>query len=118
MKLRAAIAVAITASFTLATYAVAEVKLADAARSPRDAKAVPLRVQVGQLIATGFPGTTAPAWLRQRLDKGELSGVVLFGANVRTRQQVHALDEQLQRAAHNDALIALDQEGGEVRRFS
>ncbi|MEA2495280.1 MAG: beta-N-acetylhexosaminidase [Thermoleophilaceae bacterium] len=80
--------------------------------------AVPLRVQVGQLIATGFPGTSAPAWLRDRLAKRELGGVILFGYNVRSREQVRALDAQLQKAARGDALIALDQEGGQVRRFT
>jgi beta-N-acetylhexosaminidase len=78
---------------------------------------VPLRVQVGQLIATGFQGTSAPSWLRARLSKRELGGVVLFGYNVASQEQVRALDAQIQRAAHGDALISLDQEGGQVRRF-
>src|SRR4051794_36884858 len=78
---------------------------------------VPLRIQVGQLIATGFQGTSAPAWMRDRLAKRELGGVVLFGYNVRAKGQVRALDAQIQNAAHRDALIALDQEGGQVRRF-
>jgi beta-N-acetylhexosaminidase len=77
----------------------------------------PLRVQVGQLIATGFPGTSAPAWMRARLAKRELGGVILFGYNVASRTQVRALDAQIQNAAHGEALIALDQEGGQVRRL-
>jgi beta-N-acetylhexosaminidase len=76
-----------------------------------------LRVQVGQLIATGFPGTAAPSWMRARLAKRELGGVILFGYNVRSRSQVRALDASIQKAAHGDALIALDQEGGQVRRL-
>lgn len=78
---------------------------------------MPLRVQVGQLIATGFQGTSAPGWLRARLAKRELGGVILFGYNVASRTQVHALDAQIQGAAHGDALIGLDQEGGQVRRL-
>src|SRR5213595_3726580 len=77
--------------------------------------AAPLRVQVGQLIATGFPGTSAPAWMRARLARRELGGVILFGYNVASRPQVRALDASIQRAGHGDALIALDQEGGQVR---
>jgi beta-N-acetylhexosaminidase len=77
----------------------------------------PLRVQVGQLIATGFHGTSAPEWIRARLAKRELAGVILFGYNVTSRAQVMSMDAQIQRAAHGDALIALDQEGGQVRRF-
>src|SRR3954449_10961614 len=88
-----------------------------AASGARSAPAVPLRIQVGQLIATGFPGTSAPAWVRDRLAKRELGGVVLFGYNVASRAQVSALDKQVQRAARGDALVALDQEGGQVRRF-
>lgn len=79
--------------------------------------ATPLRVQVGQLITTGLPGTSAPAWMRARLAKRELGGVVLFGYNVRSRAQVRALDASIQKAARGDALIALDQEGGRVRRL-
>jgi beta-N-acetylhexosaminidase len=78
---------------------------------------VSLRVQVGQLITTGFAGTTAPAWIRARLAKRELGGVILFGHNVVARAQVHSLDAAIQRAARGDALIATDQEGGQVRRL-
>jgi beta-N-acetylhexosaminidase len=81
------------------------------------AAAPPLRVQVGQLIATGFPGTAAPSWLSSRLARRELGGVILFGYNVASRTQARALDAAIQRAAHGDALIALDQEGGQVRRL-
>lgn len=91
---------------------------ASTAAAPAASAALPsLRVQVGQLIATGFPGTTAPAWLRQSLARRELGGVILFGYNVASRAQASALDGQIQRAARGDALIALDQEGGQVRRF-
>jgi beta-N-acetylhexosaminidase len=90
---------------------------ADTAGRARASADPPLRVQVGQLIVTGFPGTTAPAWLRGRLDKRELGGVILFGYNVASRSQVRSLDAQIQNAAHDDALIALDQEGGQVRRL-
>jgi beta-N-acetylhexosaminidase len=64
-----------------------------------------------------LPGTTAPAWLRRRLYKHELGGVILFGYNVASRSQVRSLDARIQNAAHDDALIALDQEGGQVRRL-
>jgi beta-N-acetylhexosaminidase len=94
-------------------------RIADAASSRLTyaRAAVPLRAQVGQLIATGFPGTSAPPWLRSRLAKRELGGVILFGYNVTSRTQVRALDAQIETAAHGDALIALDQEGGQVRRL-
>ena len=90
-----------------------EVRPSKAARP----SAVPLAQQVGTLIVTGFPGTSAPAWLQRRLARHELGGVVLFGYNVASKAQVRALDAQLQRKAHGRALIALDQEGGQVRRL-
>jgi beta-N-acetylhexosaminidase len=80
-------------------------------------RATPLRIQVGQLIVSGFPGPTAPSWVRSRLAKEELGGVILFGYNVASRTQVRVLDAQLQRAGHGRALIATDQEGGQVRRL-
>ena len=90
--------------------------LSPAATAPLAAD-VPLSQQVGALIVTGFPGTTAPSSLIQRLARRELGGVVLFGYNVRSQSQVKQLDSQIQRAAHGQALIALDQEGGQVRRL-
>ena len=81
------------------------------------AATTPLRIQVGQLIATGFPGTSVPPWMRARLASHKLGGVILFGYNVISRAQVTALDAQIQRASSGQALIALDQEGGQVRRF-
>jgi beta-N-acetylhexosaminidase len=86
----------------------------DRVRAPAPA---PLAQQVGRLILSGFPGTSAPAWLEQRLARGQLAGVVLFGYNVASPSQVRALDARLQRKAHGKALIALDQEGGQVRRL-
>jgi beta-N-acetylhexosaminidase len=113
-----ALAVATLACAIAASWADGETSLR--AQTPPASRAVstPLRIQVGQLIATGFQGTAAPAWLRARLAKRELGGVVLFGYNVASKSQVRALDAQIQRAAHGDALISLDQEGGQVRRFT
>src|SRR4051794_27416882 len=88
-----------------------------AAGASRAAAATPLRIQVGQLITTGFSGTSVPAWVRTRLAARELGGVILFGYNVASRSQVRSLDAQIQSAAHDYALIATDQEGGQVRRL-
>jgi beta-N-acetylhexosaminidase len=81
------------------------------------AATVPLEQQVGALIVTGFSGTAAPAWLRERLAQGRLGGVVLFGRNVVSPAQVRALDGSIRQASHGAALVALDQEGGQVRRL-
>src|SRR5438477_10860190 len=78
---------------------------------------VPLDQEVGQLVMTGFPGTAPPAWLERRLAARELGGVILFGYNVVSKAQVRALDARLRKDGHGAVLIALDQEGGQVRRL-
>jgi beta-N-acetylhexosaminidase len=78
---------------------------------------VPLDQKVGRLIVAGFPGTSAPPSVERRLAARRLGGVILFGYNVASRRQVRALTARLQRKAHGRALVALDQEGGQVRRL-
>lgn len=77
---------------------------------------------LGQRIMAGFPGTTAPTWLLRRIERGEIGSVILFSSNIGTAAEVKALTGSLQAAArsgHNaPLLIAVDQEGGEVKRLS
>ena len=51
----------------------------------------------------------------RRLRAGETAGVVLFGPNVLTSTQTRKLNAAVQRAAGGDAIVATDQEGGEIR---
>ena len=71
----------------------------------------PLRV-----LLPGFRGTTLPPWLRARLESG-LAGVCLFGDNLVDDDQAAALTAQI-RAANPDAVIAVDEEGGDVTRLA
>ena len=66
-------------------------------------------------VLPGFPGPVAPDWVRRRLSEG-LGGVVLFGWNVESREQLAALTASL-RAENDDVLIAIDEEGGDVTRL-
>jgi len=75
-----------------------------------------LRQQAGQLVVTGFTGTTAPRWLTDALRRRQVGGVILFGHNVRSPAQVRALTAALRRADPG-VLVAIDQEGGVVRRL-
>lgn len=68
------------------------------------------------LLLVGFTGTTLTAELRALLDQGVL-GVILFGRNVEHPHQVAQLVSDLKRAAGRPLLIAVDQEGGAVRRL-
>jgi beta-N-acetylhexosaminidase len=76
---------------------------------------------LGQRIMVGFPGTSAPRWLLRRIGRGEIGAVVLFSGNIGTRTQLTALTSSLQTAARHGGnppvLIAVDQEGGEVKRL-
>ncbi|MFD7510360.1 glycoside hydrolase family 3 protein [Streptomyces sp. NPDC059853] len=63
-----------------------------------------------------FAGTTeAPAWLLRQLENG-MTGVGLFGRNVRSTHQLAALTAQL-RAANPEVLVATDEEAGDVTRL-
>ncbi|HEY6379031.1 MAG TPA: glycoside hydrolase family 3 N-terminal domain-containing protein [Candidatus Dormibacteraeota bacterium] len=62
-----------------------------------------------------FRGPQPPPWLLDLVDAG-LGGVVLFGSNVETPDQLLALTSELR--SHRRALpIALDEEGGDVTRL-
>jgi beta-N-acetylhexosaminidase len=82
-------------------------------RSP--APVLPLERAVGELLVMAFPETSPPDYIRRRLRNGEGTGVILFGANVVDPAQLRRLTRSIQRAAGGDALIATDQEGGEIR---
>jgi beta-N-acetylhexosaminidase len=79
------------------------------------APALPLEQQVGQLLVMSFDGTRAPSYIRRRLRNGEGAGVILFGPNVAGAASLRRLTRSIQRAGGGQALIAVDQEGGEIR---
>ena len=56
--------------------------------------------------------------MERRLRARETAGVVLFGPNVVTAAQTKRLTAAVQRAAGGDALVATDQEGGDIRTLS
>jgi beta-N-acetylhexosaminidase len=73
-----------------------------------------LRRQVGQLIVLRFVGTTPPGYVRAALHEQRAAGVILFRDNVTAPEQLRALTARLRRAG-GDPVIAVDQEGGEIR---
>jgi beta-N-acetylhexosaminidase len=73
-----------------------------------------LQQQVGQLIVLRFAGTTAPGYVRDALHERRAAGVILFRDNVTAPEQLQALAAQLRRAGGRP-VVAVDQEGGEVR---
>jgi beta-N-acetylhexosaminidase len=79
----------------------------------------------GQLLMVGFQGTSlrgaSGVRLREVLAKGEAGGVILFERNITSPPQLKALTAALRDAATSaeqpPPLIAVDQEGGQVRRL-
>ena len=73
-----------------------------------------VRQQVGQLIVLRFAGTTPPAYVLDALRERRAAGVILFRDNVTAPEQLRALTRRLRRAGGRP-LVAVDQEGGEIR---
>jgi beta-N-acetylhexosaminidase len=76
---------------------------------------LPLEQQVGQLVVLSFRGTTVPEYVREALRERRAAGVILFGGNITSPTQLRELTRTL-RAAGGRPLVAVDQEGGTVRR--
>jgi len=67
------------------------------------------------VLLPGFAGTELPDWLAARLRAG-LGGVCIFGGNIESLEQLRRLTSEIRRANPN-ALIAIDEEGGDVTRL-
>jgi len=68
-----------------------------------------------EVLLPGFAGTVLPPWLRDRLRAG-LGGVCLFAQNISSPAQLRALTDSI--VAENPyAIIAMDEEGGDVTRL-
>jgi beta-N-acetylhexosaminidase len=76
---------------------------------------------LGQRIMVGVSGTSASSSLLAAVRRGEVGSVILFAANIVSRTQLASLISSLQDAAHAGGepplLIAVDQEGGQVKRL-
>jgi beta-N-acetylhexosaminidase len=85
----------------------------------RAAAAPSLARAVGRRIMTGFAGTTPSRALLERARRGRIGGVILFGPNVsdRLRATIRTLQRAARAGGNAPLLIAVDQEGGEVRRL-
>jgi beta-N-acetylhexosaminidase len=82
-----------------------------------------LRAKVGQLVMFTVKGTSLTAAERDVIKSARLSNVILFDKNYSNKTQLATLTRQIQEAAEAGrphpigALIAVDQEGGIVKRF-
>jgi beta-N-acetylhexosaminidase len=80
-----------------------------------------LAQMVGQKLVVRMDGLTPSTDLLGRIRRGEVGGVILFGSNITTRTALIALTGKLRAAAAAGGqprlLIAVDQEGGSVKRI-
>ena len=76
-----------------------------------------LAQQVGQLIVLSFSGATAPEYVRTAVRERRVAGVILFGGNITGPSQLRELTGGL-RHEGGRPIVAVDQEGGSVRRLS
>lgn len=110
----AAVRLALLAVALVAVAARAQGAPSSGARAPVDA--LTLEQQVGQLVLLSFAGTTPPAYVLEALRERKAAGVILFGGNVESRSQLRALTQAL-RGTGSRPIVAVDQEGGSVRRI-
>lgn len=75
---------------------------------------------IGQKLIVRMSGRQPSASLLRRIRHGRIGGVVLLGSNIRDRTGLIQLTRRLQRAAADGGqpplLVAVDQEGGAVKR--
>lgn len=64
-------------------------------------------------LLVGFDGQDPPPWVREAA--GGLGGVVLYGDNLRSDDDAARIAGEL--LGHGDALLAVDEEGGDVTRL-
>jgi beta-N-acetylhexosaminidase len=75
-----------------------------------------LRRLADAVLIPPFPGLRAPAWVLAALADG-LAGVTVFGPNIAGPRQLGCLIGTL-RAACDEAVVAIDEEGGDVTRIA
>jgi beta-N-acetylhexosaminidase len=71
--------------------------------------------RVQATLLPGFAGTALPVWLRDRLRTG-LGGVCVFAQNISSPGQLRGLTDAIM-DANPYAIIAIDEEGGDVTRL-
>lgn len=78
---------------------------------------LPLEQQIGQLLFIGFPGTELDAETRSLIEHIEPGGVIIFGRNVASPEQLRKLLDDIRDVSKVEPLFGIDQEGGLVDRL-
>jgi len=78
---------------------------------------LPFEEQVGQFFFIGLPGTEVDAEARELIEEIKPGGIILFGRNVETAEQVRKLLDDCRALVPTPLLCGIDQEGGLVDRL-
>jgi beta-N-acetylhexosaminidase len=91
--------------------------MSDGTKRREDVKDLSIKRKAGRVLFVGLPGTRLTPRTRALLGEVQPGGVVLFGRNVESAEQVALLNAQIRDAVDHPVLIGVDQEGGLVDRF-
>ncbi len=78
---------------------------------------LPFEQQVGQFFFIGLPGTEVDSETRELIEEIKPGGIILFGRNVETAEQVRKLLDDSRALVPTPLLCGIDQEGGLVDRL-
>ena len=78
---------------------------------------LPFEQQIGQFFFIGLPGTELDAEARELIEEIKPGGIILFGRNVESPQQVRKLLDDARALIPTSPLCGIDQEGGLVDRL-
>jgi beta-N-acetylhexosaminidase len=76
-----------------------------------------IKRKAGRLLFIGIAGTSLNKHTRALLKEVQPGGVVLFGRNIESPEQVALLNAQIRDAVDHEIIIGIDQEGGLVDRL-
>ena len=89
----------------------------DGTKRKENAGGLSIKQKAGRVLFIGLPGTRLTPRTRALLGEVQPGGVVLFGRNVESAEQVALLNAQIRDSVDHPVLIGVDQEGGLVDRF-
>jgi len=78
---------------------------------------LPFEQQIGQFFFIGLPGTTIDDEARELIKEIQPGGIILFGRNVQSPEQVRKLLDDCRALLPTPPLCGIDQEGGLVDRL-
>ncbi|MDQ3876138.1 MAG: beta-N-acetylhexosaminidase [Actinomycetota bacterium] len=115
-------AVVVALAGLLAVAAALAQAPASGAETASALEALTPRQLAGQRVVYSYHGLTPPAELLDAIRRGEAGGVIFFGENIASRDQIRGVVADLQQAnaqspVNAPLLMMTDQEGGIVRRL-